>query len=65
MDRKERVTMDCREQPEANCSLTISGTEDEVLEVAEYHAVAKHGMKKEPGLRDTLRSSLKREAFTR
>lgn len=65
MDRKERVTMDCRTQPEANCSLTISGTESEVLEVAEYHAIAKHGMKKSPELREQLRSSLKREAFTR
>lgn len=65
MDRKERVTLDCRGQPKANCSLAISGTEEEVLELAEFHAVAKHGMKKEPGLRETLRSSLKREAFTR
>lgn len=65
MDPKERVTMDCRRQPEANCSLTISGTESEVLEAAELHAVAKHGMKKAPELREKLRSSLKREAFTR
>lgn len=65
MDRKERVTMDCRSMPEANCSLTVSGTEDEVLQVAEYHAIDKHGYKKEPGLREQLRSSLKREAMTR
>ncbi|MDP3542262.1 MAG: DUF1059 domain-containing protein [Elusimicrobiota bacterium] len=65
MDRKERVTMDCRTMPEANCSLTISGTEDEVLEVAEPHAINKHGYKKDAGLREQLRSSLKRESLTR
>lgn len=65
MDRKERVTMDCREKPELNCSLAFSGTESEVLEIAEYHGVAKHGMKKGPELRDQLRSFLKHEAITR
>lgn len=65
MDRKERVTMDCRNMPEANCSLTIAGTEEEVLPIAEYHAIEKHGYKNDPGLREQLRSSLKREALTR
>jgi len=64
MDRKERVTIDCRDSPEANCSLAISGTESEVMECAELHATTKHGMK-EPGLRDQLRSMIKREAFSR
>jgi hypothetical protein len=59
---KDRVTMDCRTQPGSNCSLTISGTENEVLELGEYHAATKHGEKKE-GLRDKLRSSLKHEAL--
>lgn len=65
MDRKERVTIDCRDHPEANCSLALTGTESEVLEAAELHAIAKHGFKKEPGLQDQLRSMIKREAFTR
>lgn len=65
MDRKERVTIDCREQPETGCSLTISGTESEVLEIAEKHAISRHGMKQEPELREKLRSSLKHEAITR
>ncbi|MCR4296927.1 MAG: DUF1059 domain-containing protein [Elusimicrobia bacterium] len=65
MDRKERVTMDCRNMPEANCSLTVSGTEDEVLEIAEQHAISKHGYKNDPGLREQLRSSLKHESLTR
>jgi hypothetical protein len=65
MDRKERVTIDCRDSAAANCSLTISGTEEEVMEIAEYHVTSKHGFKKEPGLRDQLRSMIKREAFSR
>ncbi|MCM2305399.1 MAG: DUF1059 domain-containing protein [Elusimicrobia bacterium] len=58
------MTIDCRDSPEANCSLAISGTESEVMECAELHATTKHGMK-EPGLRDQLRSMIKREAFSR
>lgn len=65
MDRQDRVTMDCREYPGLNCTLTISGTESEVMEVAEYHATTKHGMQKEPGLREKLRGSLKHDAITR
>ena len=65
MESNDRVTMDCRQKPEANCSLLISGTEPEVLEIAEYHVTTKHGFKKEPGLRDQLRSFLKRESLAR
>lgn len=65
MDRKERVTLDCREQPGSSCSLTISGTESEVMDVAEYHVTTAHGTKKEPGLREQLRGSLKHEAIAR
>jgi plasmid stability protein len=56
MDRK---MIDCRKVPsESGCSLTIAGTEDEVLDAATMHAVAKHGHSDEPGLRDMLRSAL-------
>jgi len=65
MENKDRVTMDCRSKPEAKCSLMISGTENEVLEIAEYHVTTKHAFKKEPGLRDQLRSMLKHESLTR
>lgn len=65
MADKRRVVMDCRTAPKSNCSLTISGTEDEVLEAAEQHVITKHGFKSEPGLREQLRSSLKEEAFSR
>jgi hypothetical protein len=41
MDRK---LIDCRTMPsERNCSLTIAGTEDEVLDAATDHAVNAHG----------------------
>ena len=51
MEKKDRVTLDCRQKPEANCSLTISGTEEEVLEIGEYHVTSKHGI---PGLKVAL-----------
>ncbi|MFI5361042.1 MAG: DUF1059 domain-containing protein [Elusimicrobiota bacterium] len=60
-----RVVLDCRSKPEANCSLTIAGTEAEVLDVAEYHVTSKHGMKKEPALREQLKGFLKEEALSR
>jgi hypothetical protein len=64
MDTK-RVVLDCRTKPDANCSLTIAGTEAEVLDVAEYHVSTKHGMKIEPKLREQLKGMLKEEALAR
>jgi hypothetical protein len=56
MDRK---MIDCRKVPsESNCTLTIEGTEDEVLDAATAHAVAKHGHQDTPELREALRASL-------
>ncbi|AFE04034.1 DUF1059 domain-containing protein [Corallococcus sp. CA054B] len=58
-----RKTMDCREAPsESNCSLTITGEEDEVLRAAVEHAVSVHGEKDSPELREMIRGSLKDEA---
>jgi predicted small metal-binding protein len=54
-----RKMIDCRKVPsEIGCTLTIAGTEDEVLDAAAAHAVAKHGHEDTPELRDMLRSSL-------
>ena len=59
---KERKYLDCRDYPsESNCSLKISGTEDEVLEAACAHAVAVHGHEDTPTFRRELRSMLKPE----
>jgi Protein of unknown function (DUF1059) len=58
---KERKSLDCRDYPsESNCSLKISGTEDEVLEAACAHAVAVHGHEDTPTFRKELRTMMKR-----
>jgi predicted small metal-binding protein len=54
-----RKMIDCGKVPnEINCTLTIAGTEDEVLDAAVSHAVAKHGHQNSAELRETIRSSL-------
>jgi predicted small metal-binding protein len=51
--------IDCRKMPsEINCTLTMAGTEEEVLDVAVAHAVAKHGHADTPELREMIRSGL-------
>ena len=55
----QRKFIDCRDYPsEKNCSLRISGTEEEVLDAAVQHAVSAHGHEKSPELRETLKSML-------
>jgi len=40
----QRKSVDCRDYPsEKNCSLKISGTEEEVLDAAVQHAASVHG----------------------
>jgi hypothetical protein len=57
-----RKFIDCGEYPsEKNCTLKISGTEDEVLEAATAHAVATHGHDDSPEFREQLRGMLKDE----
>jgi predicted small metal-binding protein len=59
MPGTSRKTMDCRRMPsERACSLTIAGTEEEVLAVAVRHAVEEHGHADTPELRERLRSAL-------
>jgi predicted small metal-binding protein len=60
--QQQRKYIDCREIPsEKNCSLKISGTEEEVLEAAVQHAVSAHGHENSAELREQLRQSLKDE----
>lgn len=55
-----RKSIDCRDHPgEKNCSLRISGTEEEVLDAAVQHAASAHGHSGGPELRNELRSMLK------
>ena len=54
-----RVMVDCRKMPsETNCSLTIAGTEEEVLNAAALHAVSVHGHEDSPELREGIKSGL-------
>jgi predicted small metal-binding protein len=56
----QRKSIDCRDYPsDKNCSLRISGTQDEVLDAAVQHAVSAHGHEKSPELREQLQSMLK------
>jgi predicted small metal-binding protein len=56
----QRKSIDCRDYPsEKNCSLKMSGTEQEVLDAAVQHAVSAHGHKNSPELRDQIKSLLK------
>jgi len=59
----QRKSIDCRNYPsEKNCSLKISGTEDEVLDAAVQHAVSSHGHENTPELREQIKSILKDDA---
>ena len=56
----QRKFVDCRDYPsEKNCSLRISGTEQEVLDATVQHAVSAHGHENSPELREQLKSMLK------
>ncbi len=56
----QRKSIDCRDYPsENNCSLKISGTEEEVLDAAVLHAASVHGHENTPELREQIRSMLK------
>jgi hypothetical protein len=58
-----RKIIDCRNFPsENNCTLAISGTEEEVLDLAVHHAVTVHGHQQTPELREQIRSMLTNEA---
>lgn len=57
-----RMVADCREFPsESNCTLTISGEEEEVLRAAALHAVDAHGHEDTPELREQIRAMLREE----
>jgi predicted small metal-binding protein len=54
-----RKMIDCRTMPsELNCTLTIAGEEDEVLDAAVLHAADKHGHENTPELREMIRGGL-------
>lgn len=58
-----RKAADCREtRSEINCSLTITGEEEEVVRAAAEHAVSAHGHEDTPELREQVRGMLRDEA---
>lgn len=60
MPGSTRKSIDCRNYPsEKNCSLKISGTEEEVLDAAVNHAITRHGHTSNPELREQIRGLLK------
>jgi hypothetical protein len=54
--------IDCRFPAEKSCSIAISGTEEDVLELAVLHASTVHGHKDTPEFRQQLRSMLQDES---
>ena len=55
----DRVMADCRRFPsDSQCSLTIIGTEDEVMRAASEHAASVHGHPVTPEFTEQLRSML-------
>ena len=58
-----RKSIDCRNYPsEKNCSLKLSGTEEEVLDAAVQHAASTHGHQNSPELRGQIKLMLKDES---
>jgi len=55
-----RKVFDCNDLP-GDCTLTISGTEEEVLEAQARHAVVVHEQVDGPQLREFIRAYLKEE----
>ena len=57
-----RKVADCRDFPsDSDCTLTISGEEDEVVVAATQHAVTVHGHEDTDEVRAWLRQNLKDE----
>ena len=54
--------IDRRNYPsEKNCTLKISGTDEEMLDAAVQHAVSAHGHKNSPEVHEQIKSMLKDE----
>lgn len=57
-----RKMADCRRfESDSNCTLTIIGEEDEVIDTAAQHAAAVHGHQDSPEMREQIRAMLEPE----
>ena len=55
-----RKFVDCREHPEAHCTVAVSAdSEDELVEAVVQHATQAHGMKDTPEFRKQVLQSMK------
>jgi hypothetical protein len=62
---EHRKVIDCRCFPsEKSCSIVISGTEADLLDLAVLHAKTVHGHQETPELREQVRSMLEDEDAT-
>ena len=57
-----RKSVDCRDVKGSNCSLKISGSEEEVIRAGAEHAVSAHGQQNTPELKEYIRKAMKVEA---
>jgi len=58
----DRKKADCRKFPsEMNCSVTVSGSEEEVLKVATRHAIEEHGHEDTPELVEQVKGMMEDE----
>ena len=55
----KNVYMDCAEDPQSNCTVKISGSEDEVMRVSMRHAVEDHKYPNNKDTRNKLKSMIK------
>lgn len=59
---RPRRRMSCTDVPtDSGCTVTIAGTEDEVVQLAALHAIDAHGHKDSPQLREQIRAVLRDE----
>jgi len=59
---ERRMVLDCRQfATENGCTVTISGKEDEVLQLALYHVITSHGHIDTPELREQIKAMLEDE----
>jgi len=57
-----RKTADCRKFPsENNCTVTISGSEEEVLKLGVRHAIEEHGHEDTPELTEQVEGMMEDE----
>jgi hypothetical protein len=60
-----RKVLDCRKTPSVNnCTVTLAGSEDELIPLAAWHAVHAHGHTDGPELRRMLRNAMEDEPAT-